>query len=323
MKPGLKRLGFFVRIDHMHHWKIWMIALGTVVFCQCKPQQTIEDKLMDCIEESFRREGIDIRAKLDSLESFLIQQKILNDASGQSYFDFFSEVESIGFYPDRVMEGEISEYYDRAELNVLGRDLYNSTCINLLKQTDQTNEVKSKFFQLQQAKQERIKRNEGYGVGRQATEIKSFIKPSDFNHPFYKAFALQMIAKVVVPAQGIPITLPSDQPHQSYSAFKVLEITINDKSEVFWEQEKVSLLQLEEHMKAFIARKLNSHYISLRTSKSTNVAIYQRVVRKIYEAYDGKRDEEAKRIFGQGFFHLSKANQAKIIKRYPLRAVAR
>lgn len=100
-----------------------------------------------------------------------------------------------------------------------------------------------------------------------------------------------------------------------------MEITINDKNEVFWEQEKVSLLQPEELLKAFIVSKLHTHYINLRTSRETRASIYMQVTRKIYEAYDYKREEEAQRIFGQRFYHLSKANQAKIIKRYPLRAV--
>lgn len=288
----------------------FFIVLSLLVSCQNRSKNTIEDKLMKCVENEFSRENINIRTKLDSLETFLIEQNVLKDTTGQSYFAFFSELEMLGDHPYRLHKDTISKYYDKTELKLLKR-CFISSCMGLLRKNKEKDLLSSKIFKLDSASQT-------YN-GRLASLNQEFIQPKDFNHPFYKTYALFIIISGILPTRARIMPIIPTKKEEPYSGFKELKITLNDKGEIFWGRERIRLFQLNNKLKGFFEFNLNTHYLHIFSSKGSCSNLYNLVLNKAIAIHNQKVNDKAIQLFGQNLYHLSKANQEKVRKRYPIR----
>ena len=315
--------GFFARVNNMGNWGIFVVAFGLVIFCRCKPKKTIEDKFMECIEATYRHKGVNLRAKLDSLEKFLIQQKVLKSTSGQSYFDFVNEIEAYGEIPYKQNYDVMYDYFEKANLSQLelGSNQYSVACGKQLLQTDYEDLTNSKLFRLQSAIEE-IEKTSSYGLTPTtiAFEMKYFIKPEGFEHLLYKSLVLRIIANQMSLSQkALPIRLPLQKDDTIYADLKKIELLIDSKNEIYWEQEKIDLSKLEGKLKGFIVSKLNTHCLELRTSRGTDYKTYISLYNEIERVYNIVQNKKAIEKYGKSLKELSPSKQKKIKKLYPMR----
>ncbi|OJJ14132.1 hypothetical protein BKI52_44215 [marine bacterium AO1-C] len=278
---------------------------------------------MDCIEATYQQKSVNLRAKLDSLERFLIQQKVLKSASGQGYFDFVDQIEAYGEVPHKYDYDVMYDYFKKASLDQieLSSNEYSLACSKKLLQTDYENLTNSKLFRLQSAIEEREKTSL-YGITSAtiASEMKYIIKQEGFEHFLYKSLVLRIIAKEMsLPQKALPIVLPPQKSDTVYVGFKKVQILMNSENEIYWEQEKINLPKLESKLKGFIASKLNTHCLDLKTHRGTSYKAYISLHNEIQRIYNVVRNEKAIEKYGKPLRELPLPNQEKIKKLYPVR----
>lgn len=138
--------------------------------------------------------------------------------------------------------------------------------------------------------------------------------------------------------EGINTRLASNEPTQpiKLNNRNVLEVSLNDKNEVFVKNGIVKIEQLTDLAKAFIDNNGDGSctycngdrlatssdnpieaIISLQHLRSTDYKFYIAIQNELIKAYNELRNEEAKRLFGRPFNDLTSNDQKEIKKKYP------
>ncbi len=138
--------------------------------------------------------------------------------------------------------------------------------------------------------------------------------------------------------EGINTRLASNEPTPPIplNERNVLEVSLNDKNEVFVEDGIVEVSRLTELAKAFIdnngdgscaycqgeglatlSENPDEAIISLQHLRSTDYKFYITVQNELIKAYNELRNDAAKKQFGSSYNQLSKKQQLEIRTQYP------
>jgi hypothetical protein len=150
--------------------------------CNETKDNEIESILLDCLTKSYQEQQVDIRKELDELEKYLIESESLKSSSGQSFYDFYKEIEQLNDVPTTV-DSKMFENIFKLTPN----EFYAVECLGRLKDVDSTSLVKSKYYQMTITMQE-AESNQAT-LSKTANVITSILSPSDFEHPYYRAIA--------------------------------------------------------------------------------------------------------------------------------------
>ena len=165
-----------------------------------------EDNLINCLYGASESAGFNLKLEFSKFENYLIQQKILSDRTGQSYYDIYSSIkdtDDVNFEIDYSLPDSVGKNFD----SNLFQQIFQA-CSKVDNETLE-NELylNSRLFELNKAIEN--SRLESISPGSVAGVIIDVLTPSDFEHDYYKFTTILTIITLNSLETGLERQLPT------------------------------------------------------------------------------------------------------------------
>ena len=261
------------------------------LFTSCVAQNDrIENIIMDCSYQAFADNGKAFRTLITDYENLLINEKILADNSGKSYRQVLQKIDK----PDREKAQECqkiivkdSTSYNMSKLKVLEQAITNA---------ENSNDIQPSLI---------------------AKDILKVLSEDDFELDFYKVRTF-FLFNLIEPDSGISRRLPENEENQNeYNLTNALKITLDNKSEIFVDNKKVTVDKLKKLVREYELKNKAESVISLKADRGTMYKTYIEVQNAIVGEIRQLRDKLAKEKYNTELDKLTEEQLSEIKKVYP------
>jgi len=294
------------------------ILLNIIVgflFTSCIAQNDrIENIIMDCSYQSFEDGGKKFRKLISDYENLLIKEEILADESGKSYRQVlqkiadrneFDKIPSI-FFTDELQKLEKPDLEKAQECQkIIVKD---STIYNLSK-------LKGLELAINNAQNSR-----DIQASLIAKDILKILTEEDFELDYYKLRTF-FLFNIIDIDSGISRRLPEIEENLEYDLTNALKIIIDDKSEIFIDNKKVTIDKLKRLVREYELKNKSESIISLKSDRGAMYKTYIEVQNAVVGEIRHLRDNLAKEKYNTELDNLTKEQLSEIKKIYPQKLV--
>ncbi|HYG16836.1 MAG TPA: hypothetical protein VEC12_13850 [Bacteroidia bacterium] len=280
----------------------WLFVL--LIAVSCSNQQSVEERLYDCLKESYSKRGVDLEEAVDKAQQHLIKQGALQDTSARSLKIAIEKIELMGD-ADYYVDSDSVELIIRYFMDSAYQACKMSTLDRFAKDTsEKLNKIQTEFNQINNPTPSTI-----------ASIYLKYLTESDFGLPYYKATFISKLCAIGYTEPGLPGLLPPLP--ESETADTTLVVTIKPGNSIFIGNKEIKLSFVDDTVKRFISEYPLNSVISIKTSAGVYYDIYAKVKDLINWAYDDTRNEYSLKIYNQPFTSLSKELKAEAVSRFP------
>lgn len=293
--------------------KAWIVILVAGIFATASFAQNerAEVKFMECAYQVYPDNGTALRQLMTSYENLLIEEGILADGSGQSYWDIFvsmSEDNEFGKLPNQSFIDKMMQLKS-ADMDK------GDACIRTL-MVDADNYDLSKMQGLEEAII-----NSEYTVnmepGKMAKEVLTILSVEDFELDYYKMRTF-LLFEVMNPNLGIASKTSDMGSAETQDVNSPLFITLNAENQIFINSKMVDIDQLKLLVRAYEQENKEASLIVLQTVRETLYEKYITVQNAIVGEIQVLRKEFAEQKYNTTLEALNEEQMAEIIALYPL-----
>ena len=321
--------------------RLFLMLLLALIGCS-NQEYKFEKQLFEGLASSLESEGLDIRKELYLFENQLIENGILKDNSGNSYYDICKQIE---FYND------INCSFDYSFLDTITIRWY-SDFLNFMKNKEtylRNFEINGNSKAYKKSKQYTLSLALDSLVGdvyprTVARVITSILSPKDFEQDYYKMMLLLMIVmqQENKNSDSLRILPPIDENKGKYIKQRnVLHVKIiEDTNFVYFNDSKISIDDLAIMLKEFMLNEKSDplkpelelvnienigdcyrskYLILLLTDKNAKYKTFNTVQNQIFKAINLARNEMAIKHFEKEYEELNDIEKEAIEKLVPLK----
>lgn len=306
--------------------KSLLILIVVVIFTfGCRQSYVIEKKLYDCIETSMRDSGIDLERELYDFEQYLIENGILKDRSGVSYYQIYKKIEKdrdMLFSFNYSLHDSISLHADESKLSNVPIDCFDKILTG--KKYEE-----SKLFKLENVMGSLITLGV-FDVSNISNTITTILSAPDFEQSYYRMRVLLMLAAVNEYKTLISEQLLYDsdmikftEPIKERNKLRI-KVTTDDNS-VYLNDQKIAISDLTDLVKDYIIHDgsdptkpeleiltidgVGEFYqsqlvIILISDRNVKYKVYIEVQDQLLEAYNIVRNDMSEKYFGKSYDEL-------------------
>jgi hypothetical protein len=285
-----------------------VIIVSQPVFSQ-EANQDVEKFLYNCLEESFKKEGVDLDYELDRLEKFFIQNGDLSDSSGDSYFGYFLKIQ---LKKDILLAVPPPEE-DFVELLKLDpSSYYSEDCLEKLRQMNSQAVQGSSYFSMSKAlaalNPETISPAE---VSRAISEV---LNVEDFETPFYRALTLLTMLNL---ASSDPMVSEPTTEFDEADYF-IIPIFISGIDELFLSKRSITIEDFRLELAGLIKEHAD-YYMILEFDRKSSYNFYTSIRKEIANILGSFAEEASRTLYDREYSALDEAQRLQIDMRYPFR----
>jgi biopolymer transport protein ExbD len=287
------------------------IIIGLLITSCVAQNDRIENIIMECSYQAFADNGKEFKTLISDYENLLIKEKILADKSGKSYRQVLQKIAN-----DEEFDKVPSTFFS-AELQKIEKpDLEKAQECQKIIVKDSSLYDMSKLKGLEQAID-----NAQYSGDLQpsiiAEDILKVLTEDDFELDFYKLRTF-LLFSIIDTDSGISRRLPEMEENQvEYDLTNALKITLDDKSEIFVDDKKVTIVQLKKLVRDYELKNKSESIISLKADRGTMYKTYIDVQNAIVGEIRHLRDKLAKEKYNTELDKLTEEQLSEIKKVYP------
>ena len=309
----------------------------------CKGQDyKIENQLVDCLNSSAKRFGIDLKKEFNVFENHLIENKVLKNKSGDSYYQIYKRIEK---------EGDINFSFNYSLLDTIrlhsdsiGLQEIQENCSNSFEKILNSKDYKkSKLYRLNLA-MDSIKKTGKINISEIAETVTKVLNPKDFEQDYYKMTVMLTLITTQNVYSGIEKLPPVHENEEKPTTVKErnivhIHLTI-DSDSVFFNRKRISIADLPALTKEYILsdksdtlkpelrlvniKNIGDCYqskliISLSNDKQTKYNTYVKVQNQLLKAYELARNDTSKKYLNKQFNELTDSEKEAIKELVPLR----
>lgn len=299
-----------------------LIALVTLVLgCGVEAQPTdtrFEVQMMECVYASYPDKGTSLKKAIVDYEALLVEEGILEEASGKAYVKFledFGKNEALPTSPSIVF----SSFYKE----VPNAEFLMSCSDALANVPDPKGEAMDEAL-------EGIQYTDDFTPSGITSRMLTVLNEEDFELNFYKLKIFNILQTAVTP-MGIERKLPpivDTPPPPPPLPENIIDISVKEGDKIYINGKRAGLDQVGISVKEFLTQKAGVEYVEieglgkqektlgvvyLSNGKHTYYDAYIAVQNRIVEAYAELRDERSQKLFGKSYCELSK-EEGKVIK---------
>lgn len=316
--------------------KYLILVVFTLICSSVFPQSySIETSYWNCLVNTSQEFGLDLEKELRNYEDYLIENRVLVNSTGQSYYNLYQKM---------LTEGEINFDLNYSWIDTLKMHSNTSDipailpdCLDLIDGEDIANLYKnSKFYMLDSAIHS-FEMKSSINVNDIVGAFCETLTPIDLEHNYYKMISLFGLASILEIDSGIPVKLPnvgSEGAGSEVGSRNILVVyATTDNDSVFVNNQKVLISELSDLVHKYIISDanddlmpelelVNNEYLGevyqsmlivyLQNDRETLYQTYVNVHDQIVDAYDIARNEKANDYFELNYNELSTL-QKKII----------
>lgn len=299
-----------------------------LLFCMCqlslaqKTDYQVEDAFYQCLTESLKMNGVDVKVWQHALENLLISDGVLKDTSGKNYRLFFKDIVSSSSADELhndVLQG----------LKIIGAlPPYKCYLANI--QVDRNILLRSKFYAIELG-QISLDTVEDVTTEMVGEIVLSQLTDADFSHDLYKTLCLIYLINWhldIEESEAFNVS-PDLITSQSKASKDSLFVFVNEQNEIFLNHKKVkkekvtklvnkhlskSVKKGEKDSLPFVGNCLKSEVVLVFTNnKETSYEAYLAVYELIKKAYDQQRQSLSRQYLKQDYALLH-PEQQKILR---------
>jgi len=282
------------------------------LFTSCAAQNDrIENIIMDCSYQAFADNGKAFRTIIADYENLLINEKILADNSGKSYRQVLQKIAD-GNEFDKVP----SKFFTDELQKIDKPDREKAQECQKIIVKDSTTYNMSKLKGLEQAI---TNAENSYDIQPSliAKDILKVLSEDDFELDFYKVRTF-FLFNLIEPDSGISRRLPESEENQNvYDLTNALKITLDNKSEIFVDNKKVTIDKLKKLVREYELKNKAESVISLKADRGTMYKTYIEVQNAIVGEIRHLRGKLAKEKYNTELDKLTEEQLSEIKKVYP------
>jgi len=270
--------------------------------------------MAECLYQSYDDNGIALKQLLSDYEQLLIDENIIEDASGKSYRKAFENLldDKIIKSPSKLFLVEFSKL---KSLDVEKR----AKCIEET-QKDSLKYDYSKFIKFQDV----MSQAEGMDAGNSALSrlILTTLTDEDLELYFYKIVTYALMQSIDTNS-GIAKKLPEveDTKYSENDLNNALSIHLNAKSEAIIEENIIDLKEIQPLVVKYLKNNPSTAIISISFDKDTLYQTYIAAQNEVIAAYNFVRNELAQEKYNTSFDKLNKSQADDIISLCPKRLI--
>jgi len=314
-----------------------------MILTSCRGQDyKIENQLLKCLVSSANTFGIDLKKEFNEFENYLVDNKVLKDKSGDSYYQIYKQIEK---------DGDISFSFNYSLLDTIrlhsdstGLQGIQTDCSNYFEKILNSKDYKkSKLYTLNLA-MDSIKKTGNINVSEIAKTITRILTPKDFEQDYYKMTAMLTLIATQDVSSGLVRRLPPAPENIEKPSIKERNIVhihvTNDSDSVFFNSRAISINDLPQLTKDYILsdksdtlkpelrfteiENIGECYqskliISISNDKDTKYDTYIKVQNQLLKAYELARNDMSKKYFNRQFDVLTDSEKKAIKELVPLR----
>lgn len=292
-----------------------LLILLTFTSASQEKKQRIENKIMDCIYNSFDDKGVAFKKVMIDYESYLIENNFLKDRTGKSYKDAFKKIALDNDFKS-FPQTNLNNYFNETSNYNIEKILPCETIIKDSTKYNTSTFLKMEIMYLNLSKQRDL--NPTFI----ANSILGALNENDFELEYYKLGVFNMF-NILDRNQGILESLPSlkDVDKQEYDLSNTLDIKINSKNELFVDGKKSDIKELKAVVIKYYKKNKSESVIIIQYSRKTFYKKYIEVQHEIISARDAVREGLANKLFGKAYEDLSKIELKDIKNIYPFNLI--
>ncbi len=278
------------------------------VFSQ-KLNQEVEKFLYSCLEESFEKEGVDLNFELDRLERFLIHNGDISEASGDSYFRYFLEIQ---LKKDVLLTMPPSAEEFSGLLKLDPGSYYSSDCLEQLRKMNSQSLQGSSYFLMSKAL---AALNPATITPEEVSKaISGVLEVVDFETPFYRALTLLTMLNL---ASAAPLVSESG-PEFNAADYFVIPIFISGKDELFLSKKQITVEDFRLEL-AKLIEQYPDYYMILEFDRKSSFNFYTSIRKEIADILAMLSEEASRTLFNKKYSDLNEIQKLQIDSRYSFR----
>ncbi|MCB9261076.1 MAG: hypothetical protein H6607_01705 [Flavobacteriales bacterium] len=308
--------------------KIFLSLVLTAIIIGCTQNRRIyevEDAVTDCLYSDYESHNQNPKLGFDSIESVLIQNGFLHDASGLSYLDALCQIRD-----SDDLKGDLEGFWkDFRDINFIPQLLCDD--LSFLQTVDSIRFANSKFNYILSVFDSIEQIGDVPPLNHIVGKFLTKLDARDFKNEFYRILGITTIYQYLETNRsphGICVLLPPNPSDEQKikNQRNILTVFVGDDS-LMVEGQLIKIYDLREIVKNFLLGSLTkveidlptfglgqslNGIVSLQHSKKAEYKFYCEVYNEITSAYHDVRDKYAKEYFDVGFDDLDQEKQQKI-----------
>ena len=296
--------------------RVVLLVVAVFIFNASYSQNySIEEQVLNCIYDSGKEVGLDLETEFLEFKKYLINEEVLSNDIGDSYFQIYQGIAS---------KGRVSNYFEyflidtlilhakEFEFGFLELQNIQANCIASARNVDSIAYTESKLNRLSIA-MDSLQKLGNIHLGVIARVITNILTPLDFEHDYYKMVTMLALAMTadVVSYKKEDVIIPNH----------ALHIVLDSKNRILVNREVVNLEDVSGLVFNYEKRYKDLSCICLKSSGYSAYRIYLRIQDKISNAITRLRMEKSKNNYGKKYEELDSLHKELIKEGFPIRIV--
>lgn len=258
-------------------------------------QTTIDQEIIDCITDSFKQEKVDIKATLDSFESFLVKNKHLKDKSGRSYISIYEKIAA-----DNDVTITLDNFNDNGLLQISPATFFDCYRTRVLEILDSESPLKKlyKHFQANPI--------EPTAPGEVSKHLLQVFKPTDFRHDVIRYYCLYTFLLTSYPDFMVQSTLTDKELSFTKKHEKKVVVRLDKESRLFLNDNPTNFDDLAAYLDKILTPSVDTlKSVNLESSRETRYKDFTKTLEMIQNQFQIARDKISQNEYNQNFESLT------------------
>lgn len=285
-------------------------------FISCNSQNYEFETIL--IETSYKKAtkfGVDLKSEFERFENYLIEEQVLKDNNGDSYYRIYEILEKAG---DINLEFEYS-FIDSIVSKKNNFDPYEVyDYLRITKELENSEIYKeSKIYNIKLKLDSLVSTNESTTITSIAKIYTDILNPTDFKHDYYKYSTLLLLDRLNQPT-GIDdnFNIKEDDYKIKYPDDALL-IKLNEGKEILISDSIIDINDLKRNLNKYFSKDKETYEVVIDVSRETNYSFYLEVQKIINYLIDKNKNKFSSTKYRLEFENLPDEQKDIVLKRYP------
>lgn len=285
------------------------IFLAIICYSCGAYKNSVETKIMNCINENFGNKGTQFKIAIDNYQKLLINEKIIANGTGKSYKKTLNKIANDNSFDYSPSKSFFSEIYKLGSLDTI---LFITCTIE-----PSTNKNVGQF-KVQKLKSliDSLSATEKFTAAAYSNGILSILSKKDFEKDYYKIATFPLFSLIRTDA-GIDSNYKKASDFDESELKNAMKIHINKVSELFLYKRSISFGELRKAVREYEIKNKSNSIILFTNDDEVKYGSFIKVQNMMVAEIDSIRESFSQKKYGKSFNSLNESQSKKIETLYP------
>ncbi|MDX2359472.1 MAG: hypothetical protein QNK23_01610 [Crocinitomicaceae bacterium] len=280
-------------------------------------EHLLEEQLYNCLEDSYKAEGVNLTKQLENFETILMEEGILRSKDGEGYYHLFDNIAAMQEISFGIDDGGIAGLVD-----VQYSPDFNKECVDRIKALDSIAFQQTKYNALINHVLANLEAEGAVTAEFTAEAVHTIFTPEDLEIPFYRAQELLLLIGFMQP--GEPVDLPLPNGRRSDLDLAQFELDAREEGYYIANGHRIETAELQAALTTFMRDHPEGTKVLILMNDETQFSPNHPLVEIIDMANKTIQDERAQELFAKERHDLSAEEREELDRIFgPVHIVAK